>query len=196
MVTIRDAVLASTIGWFNGVTITIMTVAPIVIAWHFTNARGMLEKVLKMPPSEDGLVESVKSEVQSAHNSLGNLETCTTEECDQHTIPQGLGVITERDVGIEREIFGFTTVLLRAIAGFIASHAICMGSIIYTFTIRSAVITGKGMPGDVEVFLAIIGPVITSWSFMRAANTISALMTGTTAVIKMRKRIAELISPK
>lgn len=191
MVTIRDAVLASEIGWFNASTIALMAMGPVVITWHFTNAKGMIEKVLKTPPTEDEIVADAKV----GRDTLASVEAMTSTECDDHRLPPGTSIITERDIGIERELFGLSTVMMRAIAGFISSHAICMGSIIYTITIRSAVITGKSMPGDLEVFLAIIGPIITSWSFMRAANTISILISGSGAIIKARQRLAEIINP-
>lgn len=196
MITIRDAVLTSTIGWFNGTTIALMAMGPVVITWHFTNAKGMIEKVLRAPPSEDPETVKQEQEIKTDHNSVANMERETCQGGEEHQLPQSANIITERDVRIERELFGLSTVMLRAIAGFISSHAICLGSIIYTLTIRSAVITGKDMPGDMEVFLAIIGPIVTSWSFMRAANTISLLLTGTSAMLSMRKRLAEVISPK
>lgn len=193
MVTIRDAVLSSEIGWFNGWTIAMMAAGPVVITWHFTNAKGMIEKVLRTPiPTVE---DSEVTEVKIAQNSLSAVEemTCTS---DCHRIPSGANIITERDIGIERELFGLSTIILRALAGFISCHTICLGSIIYTFTIRSAVVTGGTMPGNIEVLVAIIGPIITSWSFMRAANTISVLISGTTALVKMRERLAAIISPK
>lgn len=195
MVTIRDSVLTSTIGWFNPTTIALMAMGPVVITWHFTNAKGLIEKVLKTPPLEDQ--EDLKDieEAKKEHNSILNMERQTCGH-DEHQLPQTANIITERDVRIERELFGLSTVMLRALAGFISSHAICLGSIIYTVTIRSAIITGKDMPGDMEVFLAIIGPIVTSWSFMRAANTISLLVSGSTAMLNIRKRLAEVISPK
>lgn len=181
MVTIRDAVLSSTIGWFNGSTIALMILGPVVITWHFTNAKGMIEKVLKTEHQED-----VEEEVQE--------HKC--KPTGELTVPQNSGIITESDVSIERQLFGLSTVMMRAVAGFFSAHCICLGSLIYTMTIRSAVLANGKMPGDVEVFLAIVGPIVTSWSFMRAANTISALMSSSSALLKIRQRVAEIIAPK
>lgn len=192
MVTIRDAVLSSEIGWFSATTIALMAAGPVVITWHFTNAKGMIEKVLRTPKTEE---ESEITEIKASQNSLSSVEAMSTT-CDAHTVPSGISIITERDIGIERELFGLSTIILRALAGFISCHTICLGSIIYTFTIRSAVVTGGVMPGNLEVFIAIIGPIITSWSFMRAANTISVLISGSSAIIRARQRIAEIIKPQ
>lgn len=179
MVTIRDAVLSSTIGWFDGSTIALMILGPVVITWHFTNARGMIEKVLKTEHQEE---EDFKE-----HH-------CTPS--GEVKVPQNSSIVNESDVAIERQIFGLSTVMMRAVAGCFAAHCICLGSLIYTMTIRSVVLANGKMPDDTAVFLAIVGPIVTSWSFMRAANTISVLMSSSSALLKIRQKLAEIIAPK
>ena len=104
-------------------------------------------------------------------------------------------MVTDNDIAIERELFGLSTVLMRAIAGCISVHVICFVSIVFTITIRQAAIDGKALPTDIEVLLAVIGPVITSWSFVRAANTLAVLMSSGNRLINLREKLADIIRP-
>lgn len=179
VMTIYHSVVETGKDWFDGTQIALMLCGPIVIAWNFTNAKSILATVLSVDDSE-----------------LKEQEQTEAVPIQEVKIPQGAALITDQDVSLERELFGLSTVMLRAIAGCIAVHVICFVSIIFTLTIRDASITGKTLPGNVEILLAVVGPVITSWTFVRAVNTLSVLMQSKSRLIDFREKLAELIRPK
>ena len=172
IMTIYHGVIENEKGWFNSVQMVLMLCGPVIIAWNFSNAKSILSTVLTIDDSET--IEQTKKEIK---------------------IPQTAGVVTDNDIAIERELFGLSTVLMRAVAGCISVHVICFVSIVFTITIRQAAIDGKALPGDIEVLLAVIGPVITSWSFVRAANTLAVLMSSGSSLINLREKLADIIRP-
>lgn len=173
VMTIHTAVTATPIGWFNSAEIAIMMAGPVIIAWNFVNVNSTLESVIK--------------------STDDNQET-PTEHLTRKLFPKGY--ITEADSATEREIFGLSTMMMRAFVGFTSAHAICFGSLVYTWTIRQAVLGGKALPGEFEILLAVIGPIVTSWHFVRAANTINILISGGAAFMNLRQWLSEFIAPK
>lgn len=172
VLTINKAALGSELGWFAWSTIAIMLSGPIIIAWHFVNVNITLSTLMETPAEEDTTTDAEKlAEVTS-------------------------GVLTEKDIAMERQIFGTSITLMRAIAGFVSAHVICFISLVYTWTIHLAILAGKRPPEDVALFLVVIGPIITSWSFVRAATTLKVLVNGGGMILKIRTKLAEAIAPK
>lgn len=151
----------------------LMMMGPVVIAWHFVNAKSIIATIL----TPDGTSES------------GTVEK-------KLVIPTNTGILTEDDVAIERELVGPVTVILRAIAGFVATHSICFCSLFFTWTVHNALIIGKEMPSDIKLFLIVIGPIVTSWNFVRASSTISTVLSGASALKTFRAKMAGIIDPK
>lgn len=161
------------IGWIGGLEILIMLMGPVIIAWNFVNVHSTLESV-----------------IQANTEQTEGDQTTSTRKC----YPKGY--ITPNDAAMEREVFGTGTMLLRALVGFIAAHSICFTSLVYTWTIRTAVLGGKVMPGEFDILIAVIGPIITSWNFVRAANTINVLISGGTMIMNFRTWLSTVIAPK
>ena len=172
IMTIYHGVIENEMGWFNSVQMVLMLCGPVIIAWNFSNAKSILSTVLTIDETET--IEQTKKEIK---------------------IPQTAGVVTDNDIAIERELFGLSTVLMRAIAGCISVHAICFVSIVFTITIRQAVIEGKTLPSDIEVLISVLPPIITSWSFMRVSNTLAVIIAGGGKFAQFREKLAEAIKP-
>lgn len=163
-------------GWFSATQIALMLSAPALLSWHFVNARSILATVLSVDESN---VEKHEEELPKKPLK----------------IPGGTPLVTDTDIAVEREIFGLSTVLMRAVAGCISVHVICLVSIIFTLTIREAVMSGKVLPGDMEVLIAVLPPMITSWSFMRVANTLGVIVSGGNKLEQFREKLANVIKP-
>lgn len=155
--------------WPGIFTALIMLAGPVIIAWNFVNAKGIITTILP----KDGTVEEIEV-----------------------AIPKAIPIMTPDDVAFERELMGHTSVILRAIAGFISTHVICYCSLLFTLTIHQAMINGKTLPGDAELLLIVIGPVVTSWNFVRAGATLSTVMSGANNIHNFREKMAKIIMPK
>lgn len=151
----------------------IMMMGPIIMAWNFVNAKSIITTILTPDGKEDGSVKEVTRVV----------------------VPQNTAVFTESDIAIEREMFGGATVMLRAIAGFISTQVICFCSLLFTWTIHDAMVAGFELPSGTKLTLVVIGPIITSWNFVKASNTLSAVMAGTSAIEKFRTKAANILMP-
>ena len=167
--------VSSNQGWFSPTQIAMMLSAPALLSWHFVNARSILATVLSVDQEE------LKDQEELPKKPL--------------KIPGGAPLVTDTDIAVEREIFGLSTVIMRAVAGCISVHVICLVSIIFTLTIREAVMNGKVLPGDMEVLIAVLPPMITSWSFMRVANTLGVIISGGNKLEQFREKLANIIKP-
>lgn len=152
----------------------LMMMGPIIIAWNFVNARSIITTILTHTGEE--AVEKPKEQ--------------------KVVIPTNSPIITESDFALERELVGPATVILRAIAGCFATHVICFCSLVFTWTVHIALSEGRPMPSDLKLFLIVIGPIVTSWNFVRASSTLTAVMAGSSALERFRGKIADAISPK
>lgn len=155
--------------WPGLLTALIMLAGPVIIAWNFVNAKGIITTIL---PKE---------------GEVGEREI---------PVPKTIPIMTPEDVAFERELMGHTSVFLRAIAGFISTNVICYCSLLFTWTIHQAMITGKPLPTDGELLLVVIGPVVTSWNFVRAGATISSVVQGAGNLHRFREKLATIIHPK
>lgn len=151
------------------ITTSLMLIGPIIMAWSFNNAKSIITTILTQ--DQDHVVEE-----------------------KQVVIPPTSPIVTPHDVAIEREIVGPTTVLLRAIAGFISTHVICFCSLLFTWTIHMTYITGHPLPPNSELFMVVVGPIVTSWNFVRASATLSTVIQGASQLDKWRNKIASVIS--
>lgn len=172
IISVNTALERNTSDWPTIGQMLLMMMGPIVIAWHFVNAKSIISTILTPDGTEGPSIEK------------------------KLVIPTNTGILTENDVAIERELVGPVTVILRAIAGFVATHSICFCSLFFTWTVHTALITGKEMPSNIKLFLIVIGPIVTSWNFVRASSTISAVLSGATAFKNFRSRMAGIIDPK
>lgn len=187
VITIHDGIMYTQIGWFSASQIFLMTCGVMIMAWHFVNANVTLSSVLKT---------EVEEQQEEIPQSVENDRVCDNLKCTHKAHKTRVGGLAEEDIALERNLLGLSTVLMRAVAGCVSVHVICFGSLIFTWSIREAILIGKTMPGDMQIFLAVIGPIITSWNFVKAANTINVLMSSGGAILKLRSKLAEFISPK
>lgn len=155
----------------------LMLAGPIILALHFVNAKTIITTILTPLGSE--------------HDKMVDRQG----EIDKVEIPKSTPILTEQDVALEREVLGHTAVLLKAIAGFISTHVICYCSLLFTSTIQDALLLGKPLPSDLELFLVVVGPIITSWSFVKAGSTLGAVVTGVNSIARFRRWTANIIDP-
>jgi uncharacterized protein YaaW (UPF0174 family) len=172
-------VTKGTTDWPGPITCILMIIGPIIIALNFVNARSVITTI----------VESGKSSGDEDE------EIDVSQNVIPVKIPTATKLITEKDVAIEREITGPTTVILRAIAGATSTHVICGCSLLFTWTIHDSMILGKSLPGNIQLFMVVVGPVITSWSFVSANATLSAVMSGASVIHKWRVKVSSVIAP-
>lgn len=168
--------------WPGFITWLLMCIGPIIITLNFVNARSIITTMVGSPSTD----ENEESVIENNDDSrVGNV-----------VIPPAVGLISARDIAFEREIVGPTTVIMRAIAGFISTHVICFCSLLFTWTIHETMIVGHTLPGDPQLFMVVIGPIITSWNFVRANATLSTVIHGASQLDKWRDRIGDFISTK
>lgn len=157
--------------WPGVITFSLMIGGPMIIALNFVNAKSVIGTIL------------AKSNDQPEGSPSPTIE-----------IPSATAIVTEDDIAVEREIIGPTTVILRAVAGFTATHVICFCSLLFTWTIHNSMIIGYRLPGDMQLFMVVIGPIITSWNFVRANATLTAVIQGASAIDRIRNKLAGVLS--
>lgn len=162
--------------WPGFITSVLMSIGPIIITLNFVNARSVITTIIESADTSD-----------NAETGANGLPTAIQ-------IPVATGLITDRDIAIEREVVGPTTVLLRAIAGAISTHVICGCSLLFTWTIHNSMLSGHGLPGDPQLFMVVVGPIITSWNFVRANATLNAVIRGASVLDKWRNRAASILA--
>lgn len=167
--------------WPEFVTGVLMIIGPIVITINFVNAKSIISTIV-----------GVTDELESKQTSNDN----TVPEQPSIPIVPAVGIISQHDIAFEREVIGPTTVLLRAIAGAVSTHVICFCSLLFTWTIHDSMLSGHNLPGDGQLFVIVVGPIITSWNFVRANATLNAVIKGTSAIDIWRNRLAGMLSTR
>lgn len=83
---------------------------------------------------------------------------------------------TVTPVGIEREVFGMWSVMLRNAGGIAAAMTTCIIALVNAYTTFMSVNSGHGWPSETTMFIANIGPIVVAWTFMNSSKTISTIM--------------------
>ncbi len=148
---------------------TLMIIGPIIMAWSFNNARSIISTILISADGEEAVPTKV-------------------------VVPQATPIITEDDIAIERGVVGRLGVALRYLAGCISTHVICACSLLFTWTIHSAYVNGGALPSNSELFMVVVGPIVTCWNFVRATATLSTVIQGASQFDKWRNKFAGWIA--
>lgn len=167
--TIYEAVLKTEIGYPSATKIFIMLIGPLISSFQFINVTAILAAIV---------------------THINDNENRDVEE------PPPIAVGLDAGATIEQKVYGNLTVLLRSIAGFICSMGICFASLTFTYVIHLGVIAGKGLPSDLEMAVVISGPIITSWTFMKAETTIKSLLKIDSFSKQIREKIHIFTAPK
>lgn len=165
--------------WPEFMTGLLMIIGPIIITINFVNAKSIISTIV-------GVTDEVEG------RPVGDSTVIPTQPSVM--VASATGIVSQHDIAFEREIVGPTTVLLRAIAGTVSTHVICFCSLLFTWTIHDSMIAGNPLPGDAQLFMVVIGPIITSWNFVRANATLNAVIKGTSAINVWRDRLANMLS--
>lgn len=165
---IYEAVLKSEIGYPDAPKIAIMVIGPLISALHFINASSVLTAIF-------------------SKNGLDNKEEMTpitvrSKDC--------------AEISLEREMYGDLNVLLRSMAGLLSCLVICLTSLMFTWVIHLGIIHGKGLPDFTQICISVVGPILTSWSFMRANTTIAQIMNIETFGAGLRRKVGEWLLKK
>lgn len=83
---------------------------------------------------------------------------------------------TVTPVGIEREVFGMWSVMLRNAGGITAAMTTCIIALVNAYTTYMSVTAGNGWPSETTLFITNIGPIVVAWTFMNSSKTISTIM--------------------
>lgn len=167
--TIYEAVLKTEIGYPSAPKILIMIIGPLISSFQFINISAILAAVV-------------------SH--------INTESDDDNKDPPPVAVGLDAGASIEQRVYGDLTVLLRSVAGFICGLGICFASLTFTYVIHLGVIAGKGLPSDLEMAVVISGPIITSWTFMKAETTIKSLLKIESISDKLKGLLHRYTAPK
>lgn len=157
-------------GYPGLVTMTIMIIGPIIMAWNFNNAKSIISTILINTDSDE--VEEAKV-----------------------AIPKTAPIITEEDIAIERGVVGRLGIALRYFAGCVSTHVICACSLLFTWTIHLAYSNGGVLPSNSELFMVVVGPIVTSWNFVRATATLNTVIKGASQIDKWRGKLSGWIAP-
>jgi hypothetical protein len=176
---IHRGVTTGTTDWPGLVTWILMSIGPIIITLNFVNAKSVIATIVGTadPDPEQEIAHGVE-----------------LPEQPPVTVNPTVGLVSQHDIAFEREIVGPTTVLLRAIAGTFSTHVICFCSLLFTWTIHDAMLSGHRLPGNPQLFMVVIGPIITSWNFVRANATLNAVIKGTNAFDIWRNKLASVLA--
>lgn len=98
--------------------------------------------------------------------------------------------------GIEREVFGKWTVILRNVTGALAVITTCVVAIMNSWSVNHSVTAGSGWPEMLIMLVMNVGPVIVAWTWINANKTLSTLLEGTSLTTKVRGKMADIIAPK
>lgn len=145
--TIYVAVIENNMGFPGLYKTTLMMVATTISSWQFINVSSILAALLKVMNKE------------------------TNEE-----LAAEVGVVTPSDVSVEHELFGTFNVLTRAIAGSLSCIAVCVFSLGFAYINYQSVLTNKVYAGELESTVVMVGPMIMSWTFMRASVTLKQVL--------------------
>lgn len=165
--TIYESVLKSYLGYPEAFKTLIMIIGPLISGWQFVNINSTLSALF-----------------QEVNNTTGNVKVANV----------GIGIGAGES--IEKQIYGKANVFLRSIAGFLCCTAINFASLLFTYVIHLGVLNGKPFPDNAIMLIVISGPIITSWTFMRAETTIRDLLKIEGLTDKLRKKAIEILSKK
>lgn len=98
--------------------------------------------------------------------------------------------------GLEREVFGKWTVMLRNLVGTLSVATLCFVAILNAYTIHLSVSNGKDWPDNTALLIIYIGNVIIAWTWINANKTLETLLSSTSLSDKIRGRVAGFIEPK
>lgn len=97
--------------------------------------------------------------------------------------------------GIEREVLGKWTVLLRNLGGIIAVVVVSFMGVFNSYTIHVSVSQHDIWPSEMSMFIMVVGPVVVSWQFMNVSKTLTTIFGGASQFTKLRAKAAKFIDP-
>ena len=167
--TIYESVLKVGWGYPNAFKIGIMIIGPLVSCLQFVNVSSTLSALFATNEKKE---EEGKTVIEDP----------------------AVVVATPEKPPLEHQLYGSTTVLLRAIAGFSCSLVICFASLMFTYVIHQGTINEKMLPSELEMLVVVAGPILTSWSFMKAETTIRNLLQIDGVREILRKKAIDVLS--
>lgn len=96
--------------------------------------------------------------------------------------------------GIERELFGKWTIMLRNIGGITAILTMCITSILNSYTTHLSVADKGIWPSEITLLITNVGLVVVAWTWVNANKTIATIIGGTNLTDRIRNRVAGIIS--
>lgn len=172
--TIYQSVIVSSLGYPTWTQMLIMIIAPLISSLQFVNVAKTLAAIF--------------GEITKTPEGQANLGNTVAAENVDISINAG--------TTIEQQIFGSTSVLIRAFAGLVCCIVINFASVSFAYVIHVATMAGKPLPDDLQMLVPIIGPILMSWSFMQAESTIRNVLGIEGLITSIRTKLADLLTPK
>lgn len=97
--------------------------------------------------------------------------------------------------GIEREVLGKWTVLLRNLGGILSVVVVCLMGLFNSYSIWVSVSQYNLWPSEMSMFIMVVGPVVVSWQFMNVSKTLTAIFSGADSLSRLRTKAAKIIAP-
>lgn len=116
------------------------------------------------------------SDDKGALGSVFDEQTAPTGAVEAQAATTKTVTRTVTPVGIEREVFGMWSVMLRNAGGIAAALTTCIIALVNAYTTYMSVTAGNGWPSETTLFITNIGPIVVAWTFMNSSKTISTIM--------------------
>lgn len=100
--------------------------------------------------------------------------------------------------GIEREIYGKWTLILRNFCGILSVITVCGVAGFNAWTTYMSVTGKNGWPSDWVIITVNVGPIICAWTFLSANKVLATILSsgdGESLGTRLRRRIANVVDP-
>ena len=131
---------------------------------------------------------------EQASGQSGAQETKETGEAtgqEEEVIP----VVVDPPVGIEREVFGKWSVLLRNVFGAIAVWTLCLAALANAWTTNVSVTLHHEWPSEISMIVMNVGPIVVAFTWMNASKILTTILGGDGVTSKLRSKLADIIAP-
>ena len=98
-------------------------------------------------------------------------------------------------VGLERELFGKWSVLLRNTFGSLSVLVVCCTALFNSWTINVSVTKHNVWPSEMSMFIMMVGPIVCAWTWVNANKTITTIMQAGGLSDTLRSRLSRAIAP-
>lgn len=122
----------------------------------------------------------------------GSQSTEEGKETPEEVIEEELTAVNK---GIETEVFGKWSAVLRNLLGALGVFTVCLGALANAWTTNVSVTQKGEWPSEVSMIVMNIGPIVIAWAFINTNKILATILGGEGITTKMRTRLADIIAP-